>query len=119
MQEKKLLEIIKYNNKTKKRLNLTTDNSKEYCTGVDWDITDLETLSDTRLLEFVQPCIIENIKRLWHVYCHENNTGLSLYEGILIGLRITEEDCYYILKNGDTIKYFTCVGGICPKYDKP
>lgn len=94
------------------RYSSPTNKSAKF-TGVDWRIEDLITLSDPELETVIQKPIIEDAKKLLNVYCKEKD---DVYEGILIGLCITEEDCYWMLKDAGKIRYLSCVSRIERKY---
>ena len=65
LQEKKSLEIIKYNNNTKKRLNLNIDNYKEYCEK--YSSIEIEIIpANNKYGKFIN--IKEDDKLYYHIY---------------------------------------------------
>ena len=70
--------------------------------AVEWDITDLDTLSSAK---YLASDVFDLAIKLYHKLC-KTSTGT----GKLIGVQATEEDLYWILKGSDgKVFYDTCV----------
>ena len=78
-------------------------------TGYSWIIRDPEIMKDPEVRKIFGAnfCICDElIKNVGKVCKYERDIG------VLVGIEITEEDFYYVLKVDDDELYFSCVGGI-------
>jgi len=78
--------------------------------GYSWIIRDPETMKDPRVRKIfgANTCICDDLIKYKEKVCVYSDVTL----GILIGVEITEEDFYYILKVGDKELYYSCVGNL-------
>ena len=106
--------IVKINNideykKVSKRITWTRWNkSTEYS----WVITDPELMKNPEVREIFgsNSCICDEFIKYKDKICSFAN-GHTI--AVLIGIEITEEDFYYIVKSSDgEIQYHSCVGNI-------
>ncbi len=77
--------------------------------GYSWIIRDPETMKDPEVRKIFGSnyCICDElIRNIGKVCKFERDIG------VLVGIEITEEDFYYILKVDDNELYFSCVGNL-------
>ncbi len=82
----------------------------------EWDITESKQLSDPAVWEvFGQQKYIPRdcLKYLHKLVRFRYTAGY----GVLLGVQVTEDDFYWIVKYPDKINYITCVSNIIPVED--